>query len=166
MYRPTFSWPRHQLELNGQFHAPAVLPPGKRPRYLLDRRLGGPQNRSGKHGEVTVIQYNIKRSLVFLIRNFSSLHQKRLAFLIRKYNIGNICHSFLWKPFATWTSRRLKPNFAIGLLDCTYNYSLVLITGTSLNLWLLFNNNKQTNFLTYSPQSNDTDRATAACRRS
>jgi hypothetical protein len=26
----------------GQLHAPAALPPGKSPRYPLDRRLGGP----------------------------------------------------------------------------------------------------------------------------
>jgi hypothetical protein len=27
MYRSTFSWPRHQLEVSGQLHAPAALPP-------------------------------------------------------------------------------------------------------------------------------------------
>jgi hypothetical protein len=31
----------------GQFHAPASLPTGKSPQYPLDRRLGGPQSRSG-----------------------------------------------------------------------------------------------------------------------
>jgi hypothetical protein len=30
MYRPTFSWPRNLLEVIGQFHAPAALPPGKK----------------------------------------------------------------------------------------------------------------------------------------
>jgi hypothetical protein len=29
----------------------SVLPPGKSPRYSLDRRLGGPQSQSGLHGE-------------------------------------------------------------------------------------------------------------------
>jgi hypothetical protein len=33
------------------FHAPAALPPGKEPRYPLDRRVGGPQDRSGRCGE-------------------------------------------------------------------------------------------------------------------
>jgi hypothetical protein len=31
MYRSAFSWPRHKLELSGQLHAPAALPPGKEP---------------------------------------------------------------------------------------------------------------------------------------
>jgi hypothetical protein len=39
------------MEVGGQFHAPAALPPGKEPRYPLDRRLGGPQSRSGRGGE-------------------------------------------------------------------------------------------------------------------
>jgi hypothetical protein len=44
MYRSTFSWPRHLLEVIGQLHAPAALPPRKSPQYPLDRRLGGPQS--------------------------------------------------------------------------------------------------------------------------
>jgi hypothetical protein len=33
-------------------HAPVALPPGKEPtQYPLDRRLGGPQSRSGRDGE-------------------------------------------------------------------------------------------------------------------
>jgi hypothetical protein len=39
------------MEVSGQLHAPAALPPGKSPWYPLDRRLGGPQSRSGYGGE-------------------------------------------------------------------------------------------------------------------
>jgi len=39
------------MEMNGQLHAPAALTPGKLPPYPLDRRLGGPQSRSGHGGE-------------------------------------------------------------------------------------------------------------------
>jgi hypothetical protein len=39
------------MEVSGQLHAPAALPPGKSPWYPLDRRLGGPQSRSGRGGE-------------------------------------------------------------------------------------------------------------------
>jgi hypothetical protein len=39
------------MEVSGQLHAPAALPQGKSPRYPLDRRLDGPQNRSGRGGE-------------------------------------------------------------------------------------------------------------------
>jgi hypothetical protein len=33
----------------------AALLPGKEPQYPLDRRLGGPQSRSGRHGEVKIL---------------------------------------------------------------------------------------------------------------
>jgi hypothetical protein len=39
------------MEVNGQLHTPAALPPGKEGPYPLDRRLGGPQSRSGRSGE-------------------------------------------------------------------------------------------------------------------
>jgi hypothetical protein len=39
------------MEMSGQHHAPAALSPGKEPRYLLDRRLGGLQNWSGRRGK-------------------------------------------------------------------------------------------------------------------
>jgi hypothetical protein len=41
------------MGVSGQLRAPAALPPGKEPRYPLDRRLGGPQGRSGRGGEET-----------------------------------------------------------------------------------------------------------------
>jgi hypothetical protein len=40
--------------VSGQLHAPAALPPGKSPRYPFYRRLGGPQSRSGRYGEVHI----------------------------------------------------------------------------------------------------------------
>jgi hypothetical protein len=39
------------MEVSGKLQAPAALPPEKEPRYLLDRRLGGPQSQSGREGE-------------------------------------------------------------------------------------------------------------------
>jgi hypothetical protein len=35
------------MEVSGQLHVPSALPTGKSPSYPLDRRLGGPQSRSG-----------------------------------------------------------------------------------------------------------------------
>jgi hypothetical protein len=35
------------MEVSGQLHAPAALPPGKDLLYPWDRRLGGPQSRAG-----------------------------------------------------------------------------------------------------------------------
>jgi hypothetical protein len=48
---PLILWPRHQMEMSGQLHALAVLLPEKEPWYPLDRRLDGPQSRSGRGGE-------------------------------------------------------------------------------------------------------------------
>jgi hypothetical protein len=48
---PLILWPRHLMEVSGQFHSLAALPPGKEPCYALDRRLSGPQSRSGRGGE-------------------------------------------------------------------------------------------------------------------
>jgi hypothetical protein len=39
------------MELGGQFHSPAALIRGERPRYPLDRSLGGPQSWTGRGGE-------------------------------------------------------------------------------------------------------------------
>jgi hypothetical protein len=39
------------MEVNGQLHTPAALPRGKESLVPLDRRLGGPQSRSGRDGE-------------------------------------------------------------------------------------------------------------------
>jgi hypothetical protein len=43
---PRILEPRHLFEVSGQLHVPTALPPGKEPRHLFDRRLGGPQSRS------------------------------------------------------------------------------------------------------------------------
>jgi hypothetical protein len=37
---PSILWPRNYMEVSGQVHAPAALPPEKEP---LDTRLGGPR---------------------------------------------------------------------------------------------------------------------------
>jgi hypothetical protein len=40
MYRSTFSWPRHSLEVSGQLHVPAALPPGKKPPVPVGQVAG------------------------------------------------------------------------------------------------------------------------------
>jgi hypothetical protein len=42
-------------EVSSRIHVPAALPPGKSPLYPLDRRLSGPQSRSGQYGEVKIL---------------------------------------------------------------------------------------------------------------
>jgi hypothetical protein len=48
---PRILWPRHYVEVSGHLQAPAALSRGKSPCYSLNRRLGGPQSRSGRSGE-------------------------------------------------------------------------------------------------------------------
>jgi hypothetical protein len=36
------------MQVSGQLQTPGALPPGKKIRYPLDRRLGGPQSQSGR----------------------------------------------------------------------------------------------------------------------
>jgi hypothetical protein len=45
------------MEVCGQLHTPATLPPGKASQYPLERRLGGPQHQSGYSGEEKNSQY-------------------------------------------------------------------------------------------------------------
>jgi hypothetical protein len=39
------------MKVSSQLHAPVAYPQLKSPCYLLERRLGGPQSRSGRGGE-------------------------------------------------------------------------------------------------------------------
>jgi len=39
------------MEMSVQLHDPVALLPKKEPRYTFDRRMGGPQSRSGRGGE-------------------------------------------------------------------------------------------------------------------
>jgi hypothetical protein len=43
------------MEVSGQLHAPAALLRRKSPWYPLDRKLGGPQSRSGHSGKAKEI---------------------------------------------------------------------------------------------------------------
>jgi hypothetical protein len=47
------SYARYRMKVSGQRHAPVALSSEKRPPppYPLDKRLGGPQSRSGRGGE-------------------------------------------------------------------------------------------------------------------
>jgi hypothetical protein len=40
-----------------------LYPRGKRPRYPLDRKLGGPQSRSGRSGEEKILDHTGTRTL-------------------------------------------------------------------------------------------------------
>jgi hypothetical protein len=48
---PLILWPRHEMEVSGQLHALAALPPGKEPLLPIGWEAGWAQSRSGRGGE-------------------------------------------------------------------------------------------------------------------
>jgi hypothetical protein len=81
------------MEKSGQFNVPADLPPGNSPRYQLYRRLGGPQNRSGRCGEDGVTNKSgISRKAVAKDEVHNTLEQCYSTFSVRvppKYNFSS-----------------------------------------------------------------------------
>jgi hypothetical protein len=55
MYRPTFSWPHSSWRWVVSFTPRPLYPRGKSPWFPLDKRLGGPQNWSGRLGEEKIL---------------------------------------------------------------------------------------------------------------
>jgi hypothetical protein len=55
------------MEVSGQLHAPAALPQGKSIWYPLDRRLGGPQSRSGRRCKEKKNPFILARSLASIL---------------------------------------------------------------------------------------------------
>jgi hypothetical protein len=81
-YLSTMPWKRmgvwcyssNFLEVNGQFHAPAVSPPppgGKRPRYPLDRSLGGAHSRTLWRREKCCSAWNRNRAVQPVSRRYT-----------------------------------------------------------------------------------------------
>jgi hypothetical protein len=65
--------------VGGQRHAPAALSPGKT-QYILSRRLGGPQGRSGLL-EVYKVEINVLKNYLFVAKNFIFIGQTNLSAL-------------------------------------------------------------------------------------
>jgi hypothetical protein len=51
IYRSTYSWPRHWLDVSGQYHGPAAYHPGERAPPVQT----GPQSPSGRCGELKIL---------------------------------------------------------------------------------------------------------------
>jgi hypothetical protein len=67
------------MEANSQVHAPAVLSPVSSLRYLENRRIGWPQNRSGRCGEDNILSSLPGIELWFLRRPAISQHYTDLV---------------------------------------------------------------------------------------
>jgi hypothetical protein len=57
--------------MSGQIYAMVALAPGKSFRYPLDRRLGGPQTRFGRYGEVKILDPTRTRTPTLSIQSVS-----------------------------------------------------------------------------------------------
>jgi hypothetical protein len=56
------------LEVSGQLHNTAALPPEKELSISMDRRLSGLQSRSGQHGEAKILDSTGTRTLTTVIQ--------------------------------------------------------------------------------------------------
>jgi hypothetical protein len=75
------------MEVSGQLHAPVALTPGKSLRYPLDRRLGGPQTRSGQSGEDEKFHHATAGNWTPVVQSVAqSLHWLRSPAPIMKYD--------------------------------------------------------------------------------
>jgi hypothetical protein len=81
------------MEVSGQLNAPAALPQGKKPRYPLDRRLGGAQSRSGRLKSLHFKTNPYLKELLVISKAGTDCHgnQKRLQMLCKRD--GSSCHS-------------------------------------------------------------------------
>jgi hypothetical protein len=81
------------MEVSGQLHVPDTLSPEEGPRYSLDRRLGGPQKRSGSGGE--------EKNIPAHVGDRTSIVQPGLTFLYKEYVILNIFYKAIHYNEAT-----------------------------------------------------------------
>jgi hypothetical protein len=64
---------RHCMEVSGQLHASAALPQGKSPWYPLNRRVGGPQSRSGRGVEERKTSH---KTVIMKVSDFSCVSDR------------------------------------------------------------------------------------------
>jgi hypothetical protein len=73
------------MEVSGQFHAPASLPPRKETLVSLDRRLDGLQSRSGRGGEEKNSQLlpELERPIIQPVAQRYTAELSRLLLMLR-----------------------------------------------------------------------------------
>jgi hypothetical protein len=96
MYRSTFSWTRHWLEVSGQLHAPVSLPWGKSPGTSW---IGGWVGPTAGLAEVDTIKEQIvgtlmiKLVLLNLLKLWNQLNHYSLYDLSNNYTSYILCHA-------------------------------------------------------------------------
>ena len=106
MYNSTPSLTSALYGVGGQRHAPATLPPGKT-RYSLYRRLGGPQDRSGRVRKIsppTGIRSpdrpSCSKSLYWLSYRGPQLCDVHVAYTFQFAFTDTVCKSMDWIQLA------------------------------------------------------------------
>jgi hypothetical protein len=131
------------MEVNGQFHTPDALLPGKSPRYPLDGRLGWPQNRSGHCGTdknlLHLLETNPGRPVLTLPLYRLGYRGSQMLSL-RKLQIRNNIHVLNnargWTKEAFHLSRKCNAQWAEGIrqavpawhIYCTKVYNRMSLT--------------------------------------
>jgi hypothetical protein len=97
-----------------QLHGPAALSKGKSRRYPLDRRLGGPQSRSGRDGEEKNSQ-PLSGLKPLIIQPVAQRYSTELSKLLNRTNITD------WNPLSNFGDE------TCGRTDCPPQYALLLL---------------------------------------
>jgi hypothetical protein len=116
------------LEVSGQLHAPAAVPPGKCPRYPLDRRS---QSQSGRFGHVHLVPRlslrEITRPLSTYVIMGWSLIKHRDNFVLLSYHI---------KSRTIVISRKNSASCSVGVIECcSRTLNLYVCAHTNRNMW-------------------------------
>jgi hypothetical protein len=106
---PRIFWPRHYMEVSGQLHAQAVLPPGKKPRISISQEVRwapGPvwtrcdEKKSQQHPIIQPVAQCYTTELSRLLRIINSMKDKKStrlysvsSFLLKKvcFIHNNVC---------------------------------------------------------------------------
>jgi hypothetical protein len=102
--------------VSGQLHAPAALPLRKRPWYPFYMRLGGPQSRSGRYGEVKIFYPTGTRTPAPLV--VQPVASRYTIELSRLLPTCSIVPQIKWSP-------QSKPYFVIV---CVFDLHVELVT--------------------------------------
>jgi hypothetical protein len=74
------------MEVSGQLHASAALPPEKKPQHPLHRRLVGPRSRSGPGGEEKNLSHCRESKPDYSARSFVTI----LTYATHKHSINKV----------------------------------------------------------------------------
>jgi hypothetical protein len=105
--------------MSGKFHASAALPPGKDPKHLFDRKLGGLQGRSGRGdkeqfpslaGNRTPLAQAVAQSLYY---PGSIYHRK----------VNNFCQLFVFSAVSVLIPTTVRHFIETGYCTCGIHYN-------------------------------------------